>query len=81
MEDQQDIFGTKSDQEILRNVARSVNDVVNPVVEATADETSEEEEEEKINPVVAVVSQAIKHFKPKGLFMQGVSDKKTPKES
>ena len=80
MEDQQDIFGTKSDQEILRNVASSVNDVVNPVVEATADETSEEEEE-KINPVVDVVSQAIKHFKPKGLFMQGVSDKKTPKES
>ena len=80
MEDQQDIFGTKSDQEILRNVASSVNDVVNPVVEAAADETSEEEEE-KINPVVDVVSQAIKHFKPKGLFMQGVSDKKTPKES
>ncbi len=78
MEDQQDIFGTKSDQEILRNVASSVNDVVNPVVEATADETSEEE---KINPVVDVVSQAIKHFKPKGLFMQGVSDKETPKKS
>ena len=80
MEDQQDIFGTKSDQEILRNVASSVNDVVNPVVEAAADETSEEEEE-KINPVVDVVSQAIKHFKPKGLFMQGISDKKTPKKS
>ena len=80
MEDQQDIFGTKSESEILRNIASSVNDVVNPVVEAAADETSEEEEE-KINPVVDVVSQAIKHFKPKGLFMQGVSDKKTPKES
>ena len=79
MEDQQDIFGTKSDQEILRNVASSVNNVVNPVVEATADETSEEEE--KINPVVDVVSHAIKHFKPKGLFMQGVSSEKTPKES
>ena len=79
MEDQQDIFGTKSDQEILRNVASSVNNVVNPVVEATADETSEEEE--KINPVVDVVGHAIKHFKPKGLFMQGVSDKNTPKKS
>ena len=79
MEDQQDIFGTKSESEILRNIASSVNDVVNPVVEAAADETSEEEE--KINPVVDVVSQAIKHFKPKGLFMQGISDKETPKQS
>jgi len=76
--EEQDIFGTKSDQEILRNVASSVNNVVNPVVEATADETSEEE---KINPVVDVVGHAIKHFKPKGLFMQGVSDKNTPKKS
>ena len=79
MEDQQDIFGTKSESEILRNVASSVNDVVNPVVEATADETSEEEE--KINPVVDVVSHAISHLKQKELFMQGISDKKTPKES
>lgn len=80
MEDQQDIFGTKSESEILRNVASSVNDVVNPVVEAAADETSEEEEE-KINPVVDVVSHAISHLKQKELFMQGISDKKTPKES
>jgi|TARA_B110000438_G_C15627642_1_gene569452 hypothetical protein len=80
MEDQQDIFGTKSESEILRNIASSVNDVVNPVVEAAADETSEEEEE-KINPVVDVVSHAIKHLKPKGLFMQGVTDKETPKQS
>jgi hypothetical protein len=79
MEDQQDIFGTKSESEILRNIASSVNDVVNPVVEAAADETSEEEE--KINPVVDVVSHAIKHLKPKGLFMQGVTDKETPKQS
>ena len=79
MEDQQDIFGTKSESEILRNIASSVNDVVNPVVEAAADETSEEEE--KINPVVDVVSHAISHLKQKELFMQGISDKKTPKES
>ena len=76
--EEQDIFGTKSDQEILRSIASSVNDVVNQVVEETA-ETSEEEE--KINPVVDVVGHAIKHFKPKGLFMQGVTDKETPKES
>jgi hypothetical protein len=76
--EEQDIFGTKSDQEILRNVASSVNDVVNPVVEETAEPS---EEEEKINPVVDVVGHAIKHFKPKGLFMQGISDKKTSKKS
>ena len=40
-----------------------------------------QEEEEKINPVVDVVSHAIKHLKPKGLFMQGVTDKETPKQS
>jgi hypothetical protein len=76
--EEQDIFGTKSDQEILRNVASSVNDVVNPVVEETAEPSKEEEE--KINPVVDVVGHAIKHFKPKGLFMQGISDKKTSKK-
>ena len=42
MEDQQDIFGTKSDQEILRSIASSVNDVVNPVVEETDTNDSED---------------------------------------
>ena len=76
MEDQKDYFGTKPDQEILRNVATSVNDIVNQVVEEETTEISEKEEE--INPLVDAVGKAIKYTKPKGLFMQGVSPEKTP---
>jgi hypothetical protein len=79
MEDQKDYFGTKPDQEILRNVATSVNDIVNQVVEEETTEISEKEEE--INPLVDAVGKAIKYTKPKGLFMQGVSPEKTPKKS
>ena len=80
MEDQKDYFGTKPDQEILRNVASSVNKVVNP--EEVVEETTEtSEKEEVVNPLVDAVGKAIKHFKPKGLFMQGVSAEETPKKS
>ena len=81
MEDQQDIFGTKPEQEILRNIANSVDSIINQeeVVEEESAETSEKEKE--INPLVDAVGKAIKFTKPKGLFMQGVSPKKIPKES
>jgi len=74
MEDQQDIFGTKPEQEILRNVANSVDSIINQekVVE---EETTEEE---VVNPLIDAVGTAIKNTKPRGLFMQGVSPEKTP---
>ena len=80
MEDQQDIFGTKPEQEILRNVANSVDSIINQegVVE---EETTESSEEEAVNPLIDAVGIAIKNTKPRGLFMQGVSPKKIPKES
>lgn len=74
MEDQQDIFGTKPEQEILRNVANSVNSIINQE-EVVEEETTEEE---AVNPLIDAVGKAIKFTKPKGLFMQGVSPEKTP---
>ena len=74
MEDQQDIFGTKPEQEILRNVANSVDSIINQE-EVVEEETTEEE---VVNPLIDAVGTAIKNTKPKGLFMQGVSPEKTP---
>ena len=74
MEDQQDIFGTKPEQEILRNVANSVDSIINQE-EVVEEETTEEE---VVNPLIDAVGTAIKNTKPRGLFMQGVSPKKTP---
>ena len=77
MEDQQDIFGTKPEQEILRNVANSVDSIINQE-EVVEEETTEEE---VVNPLIDAVGTAIKNTKPRGLFMQGVSPEKTPKKS
>jgi hypothetical protein len=74
MEDQQDIFGTKPEQEILRNVANSVDSIINQE-EVVEEETTEEE---VVNPLIDAVGTAIKNTKPRGLFMQGVSPEKTP---
>ena len=74
MEDQQDIFGTKPEQEILRNVANSVDSIINQE-EVVEEETTEEE---VVNPLIDAVGKAIKNTKPRGLFMQGVSPEKTP---
>ena len=79
MEDQKDYFGTKPDQEILRNVASSVDEIINRFEERT--DKKDEEEEDTPNPLVDAVGKAIKFTKPKGLFMQGVSLEETPKKS
>ena len=77
MEDQKDYFGTKPDQEILRNIASSVDSIINQEI-VVEEETTEEEEEEVVNPLIDAVGTAIKNTKPRGLFMQGVSPEKTP---
>jgi len=82
---QEDYFGTKPDQEILRNVAKTVNGVVNPEPKKVEEDANTEtaSEEPTINPVVDLVGKTIKNFKPRGEFMQTASNQwaKSPKDS
>ena len=69
---QDNYFGTKPEQERMRNVASTIGGIINQKVE---EDTTEEEKptEPTVNPVVDMVGNAIKTFKPKGHFVQGVS--------
>ena len=83
---QEDYFGNKPDQEILRNVAKTVGGIVNPAREKVEEDVTTDEktsEEPTINPVVDLVGKAIKTYKPKGAFVQTSGNQywKTSKES
>ncbi len=77
---QDNYFGTKPEQERMRNVASTIGGIINQKVE---EDTTEEEKptEPTVNPVVDMVGNAIKTFKPKGHFVQGVSAQHVRKES
>lgn len=77
---QDNYFGTKPEQERMRNVASTIGGIINQKVE---EDTTEEEKptEPTVNPVVDMVGNAITNFKPKGHFVQGVSAQHVRKES
>jgi len=70
---QDNYFGTKPEQERMRNVATTIGGIINQ--KKVEEDTTEEEKptEPTVNPVVDMVGNAIKNFKPKGHFVQGVS--------
>ena len=79
---QDDYFGTKTDVEVLRNVAKAVSAAVNPDPEKVDEDTATEKHSEE--PAVnSVVGKTISKFKPKGAFMQTASNQweKSPKDS
>ena len=82
---QDDYFGTKTDVEVLRNVAKAVSAAVNPDPEKVDEDTATEEpsEEPTVNSVVDLVGKTISKFKPRGAFMQTASNQweKSPKDS
>ena len=80
---QDDYFGTKPEQEILRNVSNTIGGIINS--EKVEEETTTEKtsEEPTVDPTVEAVGKAITNLKPKGVFVQGISNMhiKPPKES
>ncbi len=77
---QDNYFGTKPEQERMRNVASTIGGIINKKVE---EDTTEDEKptEPTVNPVVDMVGNAITNFKPKGHFVQGVSAQNVRKGS
>jgi len=78
---QDNYFGTKPEQERMRNVATTIGGIINQ--KKVEEDTTEEEKptEPAVNPVVDMVGNAIKNFKPKGHFVQGVSAQNVRKGS
>ena len=71
---QDNYFGTKPEQERMRNVASTIGGIINQ--KKVEEDTTEEEKPTDVltvHPVVDMVGNAIKNFKPKGHFVQGVS--------
>ena len=79
IEKNEEYFGDKSELDKIRNVANMVDGIVNTKSEEPLEVQAENAiESEEIDPVVELVGKTIKNYKPKGIFMQGVTKDGTP---